>query len=156
MTCTAIVLVLNGRFDIQAAADTKYPLLVHIQLVVMGQIVPDATVTLVGTFCMDLLHNLSDLLIFQFSVALSATEPAIVGRSGHSQYCTGLFYWISIYFFVFLNCQVDMRLPNLAQRPLLSISSNFFSSRFSISSIFSLCLSCSISIWACSSSVRGR
>ena len=61
----------------------------------------------------------------------------------------------TIYFLVFLYRQVDMRLPHLAQRPLLSISSNFFSSRFSISNIFSLCLSCSISICACSSSVLG-
>lgn len=82
---TAIVSVLNGGFDIQAAANPQYPFLIHIQLVVMGQIVLYATVTLVRTFGMDLLHNLGDLLVFQLSDTLFATDPTVISRSGYTQ-----------------------------------------------------------------------
>ena len=50
----AIVLVLNGRLDIQAATNTQHPFLVHIQLMVMGQLVLDPPVALVWILSMDL------------------------------------------------------------------------------------------------------
>ncbi len=67
-----VVFVLNGGFDIQVTADTKNTLPVDIQLVVMGQIIFDSTVSLVWILCMNLLHNLSDLLVFKLPLALSA------------------------------------------------------------------------------------
>ena len=81
--------VLNGGLDIQAAADPQYPFLVHIQSVVMGQIVLDTAVAFVRTFRMDLLHNLSDLLIFQLSGTLFAADPTVVGGSGHAKQFAG-------------------------------------------------------------------
>jgi hypothetical protein len=95
--------------------------------VVMGQIVLDTAVAFIRTFRMDLLHNLSDLLVFQLSGTLFAAEPAVVSCSGYPKYFTRAFYRISEFFFAFLYCLVDMGLPNLAQPRLLSISSNFFS-----------------------------
>ena len=91
------------------------------------QIVLNATVTLVRVSNMDLLHNLGYLLVFQFSAAFLPTEPAIIGCSGYTKYIARCFYRISVFFFAFLNCPVDMGLPYLAQPRLLSISSNFFS-----------------------------
>jgi len=80
-----VVLVLNSGLDIQAAADPQYPFLVHIYLVVVRKIVLDPAVTLVRTFSMDLLHNFSDLLIFQLSTTLFAADPAVVGSSGYTK-----------------------------------------------------------------------
>ncbi len=85
LSCTAVILVLNGGLDIQAAADPQYPFLVHIQSVVMGQIVLDTAVAFVRTFRMDLLHNLSNLLVFQLSGTLFAADPTVVGGSGHAK-----------------------------------------------------------------------
>jgi len=82
---TAIVLVFNGRLDIQATANAQHPFLIHIQLVVVGQVVLDATVAFVRIPCMDLLHNLSDYLVFQLSGTLFATEPSVVGCSRHAK-----------------------------------------------------------------------
>lgn len=124
---TAIVLVLNGGLDIQTAADTEHPLFIHIQLVVMGQIILDPAVSFVRILCMDPFHNLGKLLVFQLSGTLLSTEPAVIGRSGHAKYSTGHFDRIILFFLCFFYCQIEVGLPHLAQRSLLSISSNFFS-----------------------------
>ena len=76
---------------------------------------------------MDLFHKLRNLLVFQLSGALFTAKPAVVGCSGHTQQFAGYLYRIAIFFVTFFYCQVDMRLPYLAQPRLLSISSNFFS-----------------------------
>ena len=55
---TPIILVLNCGFDVQTATDAKHSLLIHIHLVVVGQIIFDPAVALIRTFFMDLLHNL--------------------------------------------------------------------------------------------------
>ena len=124
---TAVVLVLNGGLDIQAAADAQYPFLVHIYLVVMSQIILDPAVAFVRILCMNLLHKFRNLLVFQLPGALFAAKPAVVGRSGHAQLLTGQFHRIPIFFLTFSHCQIDVRLPYLAQSRLLSISSNFIS-----------------------------
>ena len=155
LPCAAVVLVLNGGLIIQTAADTKYSFLVHIQVVVVCQIVLDTAISFVRILGMNLLHDLRNLFVFQFSGTLFPTDPTIIGGSGHPQYGTRYFYWISVFLVGFLDCLIDTRLPYLTQPRLLSISSNFFNRRFSISSIFSLCFNCSISICACSNSVRG-
>ena len=85
---TTVVLVLNGRFNIQAATDTKHSLFIHIKLVAVCQIVLNTAVTLVRMLCMYLLHKLSDLFVFLFSVALLAAEPAVVGGSGYTKQVT--------------------------------------------------------------------
>ena len=78
---TAIVLVLNSRLDIQAAANTKHPLLIYIQFVVVCQIVLDPAISFVRIFSMYLLHDFCDLLVFQLSAALFSAQPAVVGCS---------------------------------------------------------------------------
>ena len=64
LPCTAVILVLNGGLNIQSAENTKHSLLVHIQLVVVCQIVLDTAVTFIRVLCMDLLHNFCNLFVF--------------------------------------------------------------------------------------------
>ena len=85
---TAVVLVLNSRLDIQTAADAKYSLFINIQLVIVGQIILDPAVALIRAFSMDLLHKFRNLLIFLFSGALSAADPAVVCCSGYAEHTT--------------------------------------------------------------------
>ena len=85
---TAVILVLNGGLNIQTAANTKHSLLIHIQVVIMYQVVLDTAITFVWILGMDLLYDLRNPLVFQFSGTLFATDPAVIGRSGHSQYGT--------------------------------------------------------------------
>lgn len=100
----AVVLVLNGRFYIQAAANTKYSLFVYIHLVVVYQIILNTAVTLIWVLCMYLFHNFCNLLVFQLSGALFTTQPAVIGCPGNSRYGTGLFYRISIFSPVLFRC----------------------------------------------------
>ena len=123
----AVVLVLNGRFYIQAAANAKHSLFVYIHLVVVYQIILNPAVTLIWVLRMYLFHNFCNLLIFQLSGALFATKPTIIGCSGHPQQFTCCFYRVAVFLVTFFYCQVDMGLSYLAQPRLLSISSNFFS-----------------------------
>ena len=82
---TAVILVLNGGLNIQTAANTKHSLLIHIQVVIMYQVVLDTAITFVRILGMDLLYDLCDPLVFQFSGALFASDPTVIGRSGHPQ-----------------------------------------------------------------------
>ena len=124
---TTVVLVLNGGLYIQTTANPEYPFLIYIQIVVMSQIVLDPAVAFVWILCMYLFHKLCEFLVFNLSGTLLAAEPTIVTCSGHSQDSTRQFYRVAIRFLVLFNCQINMRLPYLAQPRLLSISSNFFS-----------------------------
>ena len=104
---------------------------------------------------MDLLHNLSNLFVFQFPGTLLSAQPTVICRSGDTEQFARCFYRISIFFFCFLYCQVDMGLPNLTQPRLLSISSNFFSRSRSIFVMYNSCSSCAILTLSSSSVVRG-
>ena len=83
---TTVVFVLNGRLNIQTAANTKYALFVHIQIMVVCQIILDTAVTLVRILGMDLLYNFCDLLVFQLSGTLFAAKPTVVCGSGHTEH----------------------------------------------------------------------
>ena len=115
------------------------------QIMVMRQIILDSSVSFIRALSVDFLYNLCNPFVCQLSGTLFPAPPTVVGCSGDMQQLTGCLYGIVAFFAAFLDCQIDMGLLYLAQRPLLSISSNFFSRRFSISNIFNLCLSCSIS-----------
>ena len=86
---TTVVLVLNGGLNVQTAADPQDPFLVHIQVVVVCQIVLNTAVSFVWTFRMNLFHNLCYLLVFLLSGTLFATEPAVVCRSGYAKQVAG-------------------------------------------------------------------
>ena len=97
------------------------------QIIVVCQIIYDSSVSFVRTLGVEFFYNLCNLFVCQFSVALFAAQPTVVSCSGDVQQLTGYFYGVAVFFAAFLDCQIDMGLLYLAQRPLLSISSNFFS-----------------------------
>ena len=85
LPCAAVILVLDGGLNVQTAANTKNSLFIHIQFVVVSQIILNTAVTFVGILGVDLLHNLRNLLIFQLSATLFTTKPAVVCCSGHTK-----------------------------------------------------------------------
>ena len=121
----------------------------------MAQIVIESPVTLIRTFLMDLLDRIREMFVLRGPPAQLAGSPSVVGRACHMEQFTGQFNGISLFSVRFLDRGIDMALSHFRKASLLSISSNFFSSSRSISARYSLCLSCSISICAFSSSVLG-
>ena len=80
---------------------------------------------------------------------------AFAEHIGHDEQLAGQLNGISLFSVRFPDRSVDASLSYFRKASLLSISSNFFSRSRSISARYSLCLSCSISICAFSSSVLG-
>ena len=82
LPCAAVVLVLNGGLNIQTAADTKYSFLVHIQVVVVYQIVFDTAVTVddytPGTNVFRQPFLLQDYL--KFGIVTADTEAALLEK----------------------------------------------------------------------------
>ena len=151
----AKVVVLDRGADIHGPADTKHSLVVDMDTVVMTQIVIKPPVALVRTFCVDLLNLVCKAFIFGSSLAQLPGSPFMVSRACHMKQLTGQLNGIPLFLVRLLDCSIDMALSYFRKASLLSISSNFFSRSRSISAKYSLCLSCSISICAFSSSVLG-
>lgn len=145
----ATVAVLDRRTDIFNPADAEHSLVVDMNAAVMAQIVIEPPVALIRAFRMELFK------LLRSPAAQLSGSPFVVSRMRCVEQLTGRFNGKSMFFMAFLNDYVNLALLYFREASLLSISSNFFSSVFSISARYSLCLSCSISIWAFSSSVLG-
>ena len=119
--------------------------------VIMTQVIIEPAITFVRTLGVDLLNLICQLLILHSSAAALARDPFVVGRTGHMEQFAGRLNGKTLLLMTSLDRLISTPLPHFFQASLLSISSNFFSRAFSISARYSLCLSCSISIWAFSS-----
>ena len=62
-TCTAIVCVLDGRFDVQSTADAQYSFVVDMNFVVSIEFVTDTTIPFIRTGSVDLLYDPGNLPI---------------------------------------------------------------------------------------------
>ena len=151
----AMVVVLDRGTDISGPADAEHPLVIDVDTVVMTQVVIESPVALIRTFLMDLLDRIREMFVLRSPPAQLAGSPSVVGRACHMEQLTGQLNGISLFSVLFPDRGIDMALSYFRKASLLSISSNFFSRSRSISARYSLCLSCSISICAFSSSVLG-
>lgn len=152
---TAMIAVLDGGLDVPDPADPEDPLVTYMDPMVMLQFVPDPPVALIRAFLMNLFYLFRNLLVFRSSVAQFAGCPFVVCAAGYMQQLTPKLNGKTLLGIVFPDRSVEMALSYLPEASLLTISSNFFSRPISPSARYSLCLSCSISIWAFSNSVLG-
>lgn len=155
MSGAATVVIFHGRADISGPADAEHPFVIDMDTVVMTQIVIEPPVALIRTFCVDLLNLVRKSFIFGSSLAQLPGIPFVVSRASYMEQFAGQFNGIALFRVCFPDGSIDMALSYFRKASLLSISSNFFSRSRSISARYSLCLSCSISICAFSSSVLG-
>lgn len=151
----AMVVVLDRGTDISGPADAEHSLVIDMNATVMAQVVIEPPVSLIWTFRMELFELLHKLLILRGPLTQLAGSPLVVCRTRCMEQRTGQFNGISLFSVRFPDRGIDMALSYLSEASLLTISFNFFSRSRSISARYSLCLSCSISICAASSSVLG-
>ena len=151
----SMAVVFDSGLYILYPTDAKDPFIVDMDAMVMPQVVVDPAVAFVGTFQMDFLNLSGKLFVLGSPAAQLTGSPLVIGRASHmKQRASDLDGASYVHIAIFNSC-VDMALSYLREASLLSTSSNFFSRVFSICARYSLCLSCSISICARSSSVRG-
>lgn len=135
LSCTAMVAVLNGRFDPFSPANAQYPLVAYRCLVEPLQIIPYPPVSLVWLLIMNLLYQIPNTLILCGSLASVAGLPLVIRRPGHPQNPASCIDGIVKFFVAIPDCTVLAFLPYLPQRSLLSNSFTFFSRSRSIFSI---------------------
>ena len=152
---TSTVVVFHGRAYISGSADAEYPLIINVNAMVMAQVVIESTVAFIWTFLVNLFNLVRKAFILRSSPAQFSGCPFVVGRTSHMEQFASQFNGITLFSLCFPDGSIDMALSYFRKASLLSISSNFCSRSRSISARYSLCLSCSISICAFSSSVRG-
>lgn len=151
----ATVVIFHGRADISGPADAEHPLVIDMDAAVMAQIVVEPPVSLIRAFGVELFELFSKPLILRSPPAQLAGSPFVVSRTRRVEQLAGQLNGITNFLVCFPDCGIDAALSYFRKASLLSISSNFFSRSRSISTRYSLCLSCSISICAFSSSVLG-
>ena len=151
----ATVVIFHGRAYISGPADAEHPLVVDMDAAVMAQVIVEPPVTLIRTFRMELFELFRKPFILCGPLAQLARGPLVVSRTRCVEQFTGQFNGIARFLVCFPDCCIGAALSHFRKASLLSISSNFFSRSRSISARYSLCLSCSISICAFSSSVLG-
>ena len=109
----AVVIILDGRLNAFGTANSENTLVVHMNVMVMAEIVIDAAITLVRAFHVYLLHFRRNLLVFLCPGALLAGCPTMVGCSGNVQQLTGFLNWSTFLGMTFLNGSIQVGLPYL-------------------------------------------
>ena len=84
LSCAAVVIVLDGRFDSFNSANTKNALVVHIDMFVVPKVVIDATIALIRVFHMNLLDPFPNLLILHSPGTLFPGCPAKISGTGNA------------------------------------------------------------------------
>lgn len=151
---TTVAGVLDGGFDVPDPTDTQHTLIVDMDAIVVAQIIIEPSVAFIRAFAMDFFHDACQALVLHSPSAQFSRSPLMVSGASYMEQGTGGLNGIILFLVAFLDGPVNPALPYFCEASLLSISSNFFSRSRSISARYSLCLSCSISICACSNSVR--
>ena len=142
----AMVVVLDRGTDISDLADAENPLVIDMDTVVMTQAVIESPVALIRTFLMDILDRIREMFVLRGPMAQLAGSPLVVCRTRRVEQLTGWLNGIFPFSVCLPDRGIDAALSYFRKASLLSISSNFFSRSRSISTRYSLCLSCSISI----------
>ena len=140
------MIVLHRRVYISGPADPQHSLVIDIDTIIMAQIVIEPPVAFIWALCMYFFNLVCQLLILRSSLSLYPASPFVVSGTGQMKQLTCHVNGDSMFFMALLNDCINLALSYFREASLLSVSSNFFSSVFSISERYSLCLSCSISI----------
>ena len=128
-----MIRVLDRGFDPFLPTDPKYTFIVCLDSMITFQIIPYSAVALIRTGHMDLFNLLSDSFVFCLTSRDASVKPFIVCRTAYLSQLAKNSYWITIRFVFFLDCLIDVSMPDQAQPRLLSISSIFFRKDASIS-----------------------
>ena len=132
-----VAAVLDGGLNALGAADTQNAFVIDMYIVVMTQFVIDAPVALVRALRVNLLDLFRKRRVLYSTGTQFAGCPHIVCRARCVEQLTGQFNGIARFLVRFSDRGIDMALSYLSEASLLTISSNFFSSRFSISARYS-------------------
>ena len=127
VACTAVATVLNSGLDALYSANAQYSFVVHMNTVIVFQVVPDAPVAFIWAFCVDLLDLLCKLLVVSTTFAQLSGKPCIIGGTGYMEIRTPKLDWVSIFLVALPNTVILLNLSYLSKASLLSISANFFS-----------------------------
>ena len=130
---TSVVGILDRRFDPFLPADPQYAFVVYLDAVILLQINLYSTITLIGTFRVDLLDHIGDPFVLCFIGRNTSAEPFVVCGPVHMAQLAKRSDRISMLFMFFLNRLIDLLMSDQAQPRLLSISSSFFRKDASIS-----------------------
>lgn len=107
----AVAGVLNGRLDIPGPADAQYTLIVHMDAVVVAQVIIEPAVALIRTFFVDFFYDTGQALVLCCSVAQFPGSPLVVSRTGHMKQSAGYLNGIPLSLMAFLDCPVNPPLP---------------------------------------------
>ena len=113
LSCAATVVILDGGLDTFCSTDSENAFVVHMDMLVVPEVIVDAAVALVWTLHMNLLDFLRYLLILQCSGALLTRRPTVIGRSRNMQYLAGFFDRSRFLYMALLNGSVKMSLSYL-------------------------------------------
>ena len=102
--------VFHRRTDISGPADTQYPLIIHINAIIMAQIVIQPSVTLIWAFHMNLFNSVSQTLVLQDPAALFSTVPFMISGTCYVQQGTGCLNWVPLFLMAFFDCPVNLML----------------------------------------------
>lgn len=89
--------VFDGGFNSQTLTDAADPLVVHRCIVITRQIVSDASVTLIRTLLVNLLHLSRDASVLRGTRAEFPRVPLVITGSGNREEPTQRFYRIPLF-----------------------------------------------------------
>lgn len=104
---TAAAGVLDGRLDIPGPADAQHTLIVHMDTVVVAQIIIEPAVTLIRAFLVALFYDTGQTFIFRCPAARFPRNPLVVGGSRHMEQGAGIFNRIPLFLMAFLDGSVN-------------------------------------------------
>lgn len=87
-----MVCILDRGLDISHLANSQHSLVIHIDAVVMPQVIIDPAVSLVRALCVDALDLLGQFLILYSPATLPPAGPPVVGRTRYMEQLTPQFY----------------------------------------------------------------
>ena len=137
--CAAVVAPLNSGLEMQSAHQPQYVFIINEIMASASQVITDAAVSLVWMFRVELLYLFRQLLIFPFCRALIAVQPMVISRLRNVQTFTKFIHskWAVIFVNLSRQCLdgfVFLRPSCKSKASLLSSSSSFFRTAFSICS----------------------
>lgn len=106
-----LVSILDGGFDIPDSADTQHTLIVHMDAVVVAQVIIEPAVTFIRAFLVDSFYDTSQALILCRPAARFPRNPLVVGGARYLEQSAGRFNGIALFLMTFLDCPVNPPLP---------------------------------------------
>ena len=77
--CAAMILEFNGRLNMENSAQMQNALITGQNAVILFQIIPDPTVTLIRVLCVNLLDRRRNFLAFEFVPTFRMVQPFVIG-----------------------------------------------------------------------------